>query len=69
MAGFGPGFVRCAAQSDTIVEAMQKLSLPVTYIVFLNEGHGFNSSNPRTTSRSQKRSTVFLCRYLHSTCP
>ena len=34
--------VRCTlAQSDAIVAAMQKLDLPVTYVVFPDEGHGF----------------------------
>lgn len=38
----GANDVRCTlAQSDEIVAAMQKLGLPVTYVVFPDEGHGF----------------------------
>ena len=34
--------MRCTlAESDAIVAAMQKLGLPVTYVVFPDEGHGF----------------------------
>jgi dipeptidyl aminopeptidase/acylaminoacyl peptidase len=40
--GHGANDVRCTlAQSDAIVAAMQKLDLPVTYVVFPDEGHGF----------------------------
>jgi acylaminoacyl-peptidase len=43
--GHGANDVRCTlAQSDAIVAAMQKLGLPVTYVVFPDEGHGFARS-------------------------
>ena len=40
--GHGANDVRCTlAQSDMIVAAMQAKGLPVTYVVFPDEGHGF----------------------------
>ena len=40
--GHGANDVRCTlAQSEAIVAAMHKLDLPVTYVVFPDEGHGF----------------------------
>ncbi len=43
--GHGANDVRCTlAQSDAIVAAIQKLGLPVTYVVFPDEGHGFARS-------------------------
>jgi len=38
----GANDVRCKiAESDTIVAAMQANGIPVTYVVFPDEGHGF----------------------------
>jgi acylaminoacyl-peptidase len=40
--GHGANDVRCTlAQSDLIVAAMQEKKIPVTYVVFPDEGHGF----------------------------
>jgi dipeptidyl aminopeptidase/acylaminoacyl peptidase len=40
--GHGANDVRCTlAQSDLIVDAMQQKGIPVTYVVFPDEGHGF----------------------------
>ena len=40
--GHGANDIRCTlAQSDAIVAAMKKLGLPVTYVVFPDEGHVF----------------------------
>ena len=55
----GANDVRCKiAESDTIVAAMQAKGIPVTYVVYPDEGHGFQ--NRRTgcpTSRSPRRSS------------
>ena len=38
----GANDVRCkVAESDTIVAAMQEKNIPVTYVVYPDEGHGF----------------------------
>jgi dipeptidyl aminopeptidase/acylaminoacyl peptidase len=38
----GANDVRCkVAESDTIVAAMQAKNIPVTYVVYPDEGHGF----------------------------
>src|ERR1700681_2097539 len=38
----GVNDVRCkVAESDTIVAAMQARNIPVTYVVYPDEGHGF----------------------------
>ncbi len=43
--GHGANDVRCTiAQSDMIVSAMQDKGIPVTYVVFPDEGHGFVKS-------------------------
>ncbi|MCZ7583153.1 MAG: prolyl oligopeptidase family serine peptidase [Deltaproteobacteria bacterium] len=36
------------AESDQIVAAMQKKNIPVTYVLFPDEGHGFARPNNRT---------------------
>jgi dipeptidyl aminopeptidase/acylaminoacyl peptidase len=40
--GHGANDVRCkVAESDTIVAAMQARNIPVSYVVYPDEGHGF----------------------------
>ena len=40
--GHGANDIRCTiVQSDAVVEAMKENSIPVTYVVFPDEGHGF----------------------------
>jgi acylaminoacyl-peptidase len=40
--GHGANDIRCTvAQSDMIVDAMQRNGLDVTYVVYPDEGHGF----------------------------
>ena len=42
----GANDVRCkVAESDTIVAAMQAKNIPVTYVVYPDEGHGFARPN------------------------
>jgi dipeptidyl aminopeptidase/acylaminoacyl peptidase len=59
----GANDVRCTlAQSDAIVAAMQKLGLPVTYVVFPDEGHGFLRSENNLAFNAIVE--AFLARYL-----
>jgi len=59
----GANDVRCTlAQSDAIVAAMQKLGLPVTYVVFPDEGHGF--ARPENTLAFHAVAEAFLARHL-----
>src|SRR5208282_6736854 len=59
----GANDVRCTLQqSDAIVEAMQKLGLPVTYVVFPNEGHGFK--RPENDLAYHAIAEAFLARHL-----
>ncbi len=59
----GANDVRCTqAQSDTIVAAMQKLGLPVTYVVFPDEGHGFK--RPENALAYHAIAEAFLARHL-----
>jgi acylaminoacyl-peptidase len=44
----GANDVRCkVAESDTIVAAMQSRNIPVTYVVYPDEGHGFQNPSNR----------------------
>jgi len=44
----GANDVRCTlAQSDLIVDAMKEKAIPVTYVVFPDEGHGFQRPENR----------------------
>ena len=59
----GANDVRCTLQqSDAIVEAMQKLGLPVTYVVFPDEGHGFK--RPENDLAYHAIAETFLARHL-----
>lgn len=59
----GANDVRCTvAQSDAIVEAMQKLGLPATYVVFPDEGHGFK--RPENERAYHAIAEAFLARWL-----
>ena len=61
--GHGANDVRCTlAQSDAIVAAMQKLGLPVTYVVFPDEGHGF--ARPENNLAFSAIVEAFLARWL-----
>lgn len=61
--GHGANDVRCTlAQSDLIVDAMQKKNLPVTYVVFPNEGHGF--ARPENNIAFNAIVEAFLARHL-----
>jgi dipeptidyl aminopeptidase/acylaminoacyl peptidase len=59
----GANDVRCTlAQSDQIVASMQKLGLPVTYVVFPDEGHGF--ARPENNIAFHAVAEAFLARHL-----
>ncbi len=59
----GANDVRCTlAQSDEIVAAMQKHGLPVTYVVFPDEGHGFK--RPENALAYHALAEAFLARHL-----
>jgi dipeptidyl aminopeptidase/acylaminoacyl peptidase len=50
------------AESDQIVEAMRKANLPVEYLVFPDEGHGFN--RPENTLFFVAKAEEFLAKHL-----
>jgi dipeptidyl aminopeptidase/acylaminoacyl peptidase len=50
------------AESDQIVEAMNRRGLPVTYVVFPDEGHGFR--NPANSMAFNAVVEVFLAEHL-----
>jgi dipeptidyl aminopeptidase/acylaminoacyl peptidase len=52
-------------ESDDIVEAVKKNNVPVEYVVFPDEGHGF--SKKKNQMESSKRILEFLDKYLAST--
>jgi dipeptidyl aminopeptidase/acylaminoacyl peptidase len=55
------------AESDEIVEGVKKNGVPVEYVVYPNEGHGFlKKENQITTS---KRTLEFLDKYLKTKIP
>jgi dipeptidyl aminopeptidase/acylaminoacyl peptidase len=59
----GANDVRCTLpQSDAIVEEMQKRGLPVTYVVFPDEGHGFK--RPENDLAYHAIAEAFLARHL-----
>jgi dipeptidyl aminopeptidase/acylaminoacyl peptidase len=59
----GANDVRCTlAQSDPIVAAMQRHSLPVTYVEFPDEGHGF--AKPENRLAFYAIAEAFLSRFL-----
>ncbi|MDP7573556.1 MAG: S9 family peptidase [Phycisphaerales bacterium] len=50
------------AESDQIVEAMNKRGLPVTYVVFPDEGHGFH--NPKNNMAFNAVTEEFLAKHI-----
>jgi acylaminoacyl-peptidase len=63
----GANDVRCkVAESDTIVAAMQAKNIPVTYIVYPDEGHGFQK--PPNQLSYLAITEAFLARYLGGAC-
>jgi dipeptidyl aminopeptidase/acylaminoacyl peptidase len=61
--GHGANDVRCTlAQSDLIVAAMQRKAIPVTYVVFPDEGHGFY--RPENNIAFHAIVEAFLARHL-----
>jgi dipeptidyl aminopeptidase/acylaminoacyl peptidase len=65
--GQGANDVRVTkAESDQIVEAMQAKGLPVTYVLYPNEGHGFARPENRTSFNAVAE--VFLAEHLGGRC-
>jgi acylaminoacyl-peptidase len=61
--GHGANDIRCTlAQSDLIVGAMQERKIPVTYVVFPDEGHGFY--RPENNIAFHAIAEAFLARHL-----
>jgi acylaminoacyl-peptidase len=61
--GHGANDIRCTiAQSDLIVSAMQEKGIPVTYVVFPDEGHGF--ARPENNIAFHAIAEAFLARHL-----
>ena len=59
----GVNDVRCkVAESDAIVAAMQSKNIPVTYVVYPDEGHGF--AKPPNTLSFVAMTEAFLARHL-----
>ena len=50
------------AESDDIVEAVKKNNVPVEYVVFADEGHGF--SKKKNQLEAYKKIVEFLDKYL-----
>ena len=65
--GHGANDVRCTvAQSDLIVDLMQKKCLDVTYVVYPDEGHGF--ARPENSLSFFAITEAFLARQLGGRC-
>jgi dipeptidyl aminopeptidase/acylaminoacyl peptidase len=65
--GHGANDVRCTLQeSDQIVTAMRERQLPVTYVVYPDEGHGF--ARPESRMSFNAISEVFMARHLGGRC-
>jgi dipeptidyl aminopeptidase/acylaminoacyl peptidase len=63
----GANDVRCkVAESDTIVAAMQSKKIPVTYIVYPDEGHGFQKPPNRLSYIAIAE--AFFARHLGGAC-
>ena len=63
----GANDVRCKiAESDTIVEAMRAKKIPVTYVVYPDEGHGFQKPPNRLSFIAIAE--AFLARHLGGAC-
>ena len=50
------------AESDEIVEAVKKKGVPVEYLLFPNEGHGF--ARKETQEKAYTATLEFLDKYL-----
>lgn len=65
--GHGANDIRCTlAQSDLIVEAMQKKGLEVTYVVYPDEGHGF--ARPENNLSFFTIAELFFAKHLGGRC-
>ena len=63
----GANDVRCKiAESDTIVAAMQTKGIPVTYVVYPDEGHGF--AKPPNRFSYFAIAEAFFARHLGGAC-
>jgi dipeptidyl aminopeptidase/acylaminoacyl peptidase len=63
----GANDVRCkVAESDTIVAAMQAKNIPVTYVVYPDEGHGFHKPPNRLSYIAIAE--AFFARHLGGAC-
>ena len=63
----GANDVRCkVTESDTIVAAMQARNIPVTYVVYPDEGHGF--ARPPNRLSYVAITEAFLARHLGGAC-
>jgi acylaminoacyl-peptidase len=63
----GENDVRCKiAESDTIAAAMQAKNIPVTYIVYPDEGHGFQ--RPPNQLSHLAIAEAFFARHLGGAC-
>ena len=63
----GANDVRCkVAESDTIVAVMQAKGIPVTYVVYPDEGHGFHKPPNRLSYIAIAE--AFFARYLGGAC-
>ena len=66
-AAFSLKYVRCkVAESDTIVAAMQAKNIPVTYVVYPDEGHGFHKPPNRLSFIAIAE--AFFARHLGGAC-
>ena len=65
--GHGANDVRCkVTESDQIVAAMQAKGIPVTYVVYPDEGHGF--ARPQNNIAFYAMVEAFLARHLGGRC-
>jgi dipeptidyl aminopeptidase/acylaminoacyl peptidase len=65
--GHGANDVRCkVSESDQIVAAMAANGIPVTYVVFPDEGHGF--ARPENSIAFNAITEAFLARHLGGLC-
>jgi dipeptidyl aminopeptidase/acylaminoacyl peptidase len=65
--GHGANDVRCkVAEAEQIVAAMHAKDIPVIYVVFPNEGHGFH--HPANSIAFNAMTEAFLARHLGGRC-
>ena len=55
-----------AAESDQIVQAMQAKNIPVTYVLYPDEGHGF--ARPENNLSFNAIAEAFLAEFLQGRC-